>query len=99
MSDKPSKGTVKEGRDPKTGRFVKGYKGGGRKEKPDWLKGKGTEALQFAYTVMQDASNKTDIRLQAARMLAEYDLGKPKQQVDVDALNIAPVVIYGSVPD
>lgn len=97
----PSKGEEKAaaGRDPVTGRFAKGYGGGGRKAKPDWIKGKGVEALQFAYSVMRDAEQKTDLRLQAARMLAEYDLGKPRQQVDVEALNIAPVVICGTVPD
>ena len=81
------------------GRFVKGNKSGGRPEKPDWLKGKGIEALQFAYKVMNNTGEKSELRLQAARMLAEYDLGKPKQQVDVEALNIAPVIITGDVPD
>lgn len=94
----PSTGTNQVSRDAK-GRFAKGNKSGGRPEKPDWLKGKGIEALQFAYSVMHDGEQKTDLRLQAAKMLAEYDLGKPKQQVDVDALNLAPVVICGTVPD
>ena len=100
MAKNPSTGT-KQGnsvRDDK-GRFAAGNKSGGRPEKPDWLKGKGVEALQYAYSVMQDAEQRTDIRMQAARMLAEYDLGKPKQAVDVEALNIAPVIITGDVPD
>lgn len=94
----PSTGTNQVSRDDK-GRFTTGNRSGGRPVKPDWLKGKGIEALQFAYRVMQDGEQKTDLRLQAARMLAEYDLGKPRQQVDVDALNLAPVVICGTVPD
>ena len=58
---------------------------GGRPKKPDWLKGKGEEALRFAYEVMLDEHSKTELRMQAARMLVEYDLGKPQQSVDVTA--------------
>lgn len=96
----PSTGAKQDKRrDPATGKFLPGNRSGGRPAKPDWIKGKGVEALQFAYSVMRDAEQKPDLRLQAARMLAEYDLGKPRQQVDVEALNIAPVVICGTVPD
>ena len=102
MNNKPSNGIKTKKPPPERdehGRFIKGNTGGGRKQKPAWLNGKGIEALQYAYDVMLDTEQKTDLRLQAARMLAEYDLGKPRQQVDVDALNVAPVVIYGTVPD
>lgn len=58
---------------------------GGRPKKPEWLKGKGEEALRFAYDVMQNEENKTELRMQAARMLVEYDLGKPQQSVDLSA--------------
>ena len=58
---------------------------GGRPKKPDWLKGKGEEALRFAYEVMMNEDNKTDLRMQAARMLVEYDIGKPAQKLDVTA--------------
>lgn len=58
---------------------------GGRPKKPEWLKGKGEEALRYAYDVMQDENNRTELRMQAARMLVEYDLGKPQQSVDLSA--------------
>ena len=97
----PSKGNKKAqaGRDPVTGRFVKGYGGGGRPVKPDWLKGKGIEALQYAYSVLLDKGEKTDLRLQAAKMLAEYDLGKPRQQLDLATNAVPQVVIIGDVLD
>lgn len=83
----PSKGEKKAavGRDPVTGRFIKGYGGGGRKQKPSWLNGKGEDALRYAYHVMQDEEANATLRLQAARMLAEYDLGKPAQALDISA--------------
>lgn len=58
---------------------------GGRPKKPDWLKGKGEEALKKAYEIMMDDSNKPELVLQAARMLIEYDLGKPAQALDISA--------------
>ena len=58
---------------------------GGRPKKPEWLKGKGEEALRYAYDVMLDENNKTELRMQAARMLIEYDLGKPAQALDISA--------------
>ena len=94
----PSNGK-KTGRDPNSGRFTKGNSCGGRKAKPDWLKGKGIEALQFAYGVMKDSDTRIDVRLQAARMLAEYDLGKPRQQLDLDTNAVPQVVIIGDVLD
>lgn len=86
-------------RDSKTGRFLPGNRSGGRPEKPDWLKGKGIEALQYAYSVLLDKGEKTDLRLQAAKMLAEYDLGKPRQQLDLDTNAVPQVVIIGDVLD
>jgi len=67
--------------------FKKGNQLGhrGRTPKPEWLKGKGEEALRFAYEVMQDDKQKVDLRMQAARMLVEYDIGKPAQKLDVTA--------------
>ena len=67
--------------------FQKGQSGnpGGRPTKPEWLKGKGVEALQKAYDIMTDESTKPELVLQAARMLAEYDLGKPAQSLDISA--------------
>ena len=57
----------------------------GRPHKPDWLKGKGEEALHIVYEIMNDDTAPAPIRLQAAKMLAEFDLGKPHQMVMVDA--------------
>ncbi len=67
--------------------FQKGQSGnpGGRPTKPEWLKGKGEEALRFAYSIMNDIECKAELRMQAARMLAEYDLGKPAQALDISA--------------
>ena len=58
---------------------------GGRPPKPDWIKGKGVEALQKAYAIMTDEKTRPELQLQAARMIVEYDLGKPQQSVDVVA--------------
>ena len=81
------------------GKFAPGNKCGGRKAKPEWLNGKGIEALQYAYSVLKNDGERTDIRLQAAKMLAEYDLGKPKQQLDLDTNAVPQVVIIGDVLD
>ena len=80
----PSNGEKTADRD-RRGRFVAGHRGGGRPVKPDWLRGRGIEALQYAYCVMQNGDEPTPIRLHAARMLAEYDLGKPRQAVEMEA--------------
>ena len=93
VADVPSNGSITEtGRDA-AGKFTKGNKGGGRKKKLDWINGKGEEALRFAYSVMMDDQVKVELRLTAARMITEYDLGKPRQAVDLDARNVPPPVI------
>lgn len=56
-----------------------------RPSKPGWIKGKGEEALKIVYEIMNDTTAPLPIRLQACRMLAEFDLGKPHQMVMVDA--------------
>lgn len=72
----------KTDRDEK-GRFVAGNKSnGGRPAKPDWLKGRGLEALMFARDVMMNEEEPTSTRLAAAKMIVEYDLGKPRQAVE-----------------
>ena len=58
---------------------------GGRPKKPEWLKGKGEEALRKAYDIMTDEKTRPDLALQAAKLLIEYDLGKPVQTLDVNA--------------
>ena len=90
----PSNGNITESGRDAAGKFTKGNKGGGRKKKLDWVNGKGEEALRFAYEVMQDANVKIELRLQAAKMITEYDLGKPRQAVDLDAKNVPPQVIF-----
>lgn len=90
----PSNGQVTESGRDAAGKFTKGNKGGGRKKKIDWINGKGEEALRFAYEVMQNDAVKIELRLQAAKMITEYDLGKPRQAVDLDAKNVAPQVIF-----
>lgn len=72
-------------RDPATGRFLPGNRSGGRPAKSEWLKGKGEEALRFAYEIMTSNEVNVAMRMQAAKMLVEYDLGKPRQAVDVVA--------------
>ena len=57
----------------------------GRPPKPEWLKGKGEEALKKAYEIMTDADTKPELALQAAKLLIEYDLGKPIQALDINA--------------
>lgn len=57
----------------------------GRPRKPDWLRGKGEEALMVVYEIMNDDTAPAQLRLQAAKILAEFDLGKPHQMVMVDA--------------
>lgn len=90
----PSNGEKTASRDA-SGKFTKGNTCGGRKKKADWINGKGEEALVFAYEVMRDDNENTSLRLQAAKMLAEYDLGKPRQAVEVDSKNIPQVIFVG----
>ena len=46
---------------------------------PDRIAKRGEEALRFLCGVMHDEGEKLDTRLQAAKMLLEYCLGKPAQ--------------------
>lgn len=73
---------------PNGGRqFKSGESGnpGGRPKKPEWLKGKGEDALKVCYEIMQNAEEKSTDRLAAAKIIIEHDLGKPMQQVDMTA--------------
>lgn len=58
---------------------------GGRPKKPEWLKGKGEEALRKAYEIMTSEDTRPDLALQAAKLLIEYDIGKPVQALDINA--------------
>lgn len=58
---------------------------GGRPKKPEWLKGKSEDALKVCYEIMQNEDEKSTDRLAAARIIIEHDLGKPAQQLQVEA--------------
>lgn len=66
------------------GQFKKGNcaNPGGRPKKPDWIKGKGEEALKVVYDIMIDERAPIPNRLAAAKIIIEQDLGKPRQQVE-----------------
>lgn len=61
---------------------------GGRPKKPEWLKGKGEQALKVVYDILQDPQTKTADKLAAAKMIAEYDLGKPVQKQENTNVNL-----------
>lgn len=76
---------------PNGGRqFKRGESGnpGGRPKKPEWVKGKGEEALKVIYAIMTDEETKVTDRITAARLIAEYDLGKPQQRVEQTNVNL-----------
>lgn len=68
---------------------------GGRPKKPEWLKGKGEDALKVCYAIMKNEGEKSTDRLAAAKIIIEHDLGKPRQAVEVDARSITPVIFVG----
>lgn len=67
--------------------FKKGVSGNpnGRGKKPEWLKGKGEDALKVCYAIMSNEEEKSTDRLAAAKIIIEHDLGKPMQQMQVEA--------------
>ena len=73
------------GRDEKTGRFVKGYKGGGRKPKPDTIKGVSEWSVPELIEMAKNPETRSDIRAKILMWLSEMDLGKPGQKIDMDA--------------
>ena len=74
-----------DGRDEKTGRFVKGYKGGGRKQKPDEIKGISKKTIPELIELAFNPNTRIDIRVMILKWLSEMDLGKPGQKIDMDA--------------
>lgn len=70
--------------------FKKGVSGNpaGRRKKPEWIKGKGEEALKVIYGIMVDEETKVTDRITAAKLIAEYDLGKPQQRVEQTNVNV-----------
>lgn len=85
----PSKGTKKEsaGRDPATGRFVKGYGGGGRPKLPEELKeafrAAAPEALAVLKKILMDNEAKNADRIRCAEIILDRGYGKPVQAVDI----------------
>lgn len=90
-------------RDPATGRFMKGYKGGGRPRLPEELKeafrAAAPEALRVLVQIVNDEDAKHGDRIRAAEVILDRGYGKPVQAVDVDASSIPQVVFVGDVPD
>ncbi len=71
-----------------SGSFVPGdprINRGGRPKRQEWLRGKGGQALKKADEIMMNGEVKPELQLQAAKMLAEYDLGKGRQAPETDA--------------
>jgi len=46
----------------------------------DWLTGKGEAALRIVFDILSDPETKTSERLAAAKLIAEYDIGRPLQK-------------------
>ena len=90
-------------RDPATGRFMKGYRGGGRPRLPEELKeafrAAAPEALRVLVQIVNDEDAKHGDRIRAAEVILDRGYGKPVQAVDVDASSIPQVVFVGDVPD
>lgn len=89
----PSKGSKKEkkataGRDPVTGRFVKGYGGGGRPKLPEELKeafrAAAPEALAVLHRILMDEDAKHSDRIRCAEIILDRGYGKPVQAVDLE---------------
>lgn len=101
----PSKGSnkAKDGRDPVTGRFVKGYGGGGRPKLPEELKeafkAAAPGALRVLVCIVNDEDARHADRIRAAEVILDRGYGKPVQAVDLDAGAIPQVVIVGDVLD
>lgn len=82
----PTKGREKaEGRDPSTGRFVKGYGGGGRKKLPEDLKqafrDACPEALRTLVRILTDEGAKDSDRIRCAEIILDRGYGKPVQEI------------------
>lgn len=86
----PSKGNKKAqaGRDPVTGRFVKGYGGGGRPKMPEELKEAfqfaAPEALEVLKRILLDESAQHRDRIRCAEIILDRGYGKPVQAVDLE---------------
>lgn len=87
----PSNGQKKAnvGRDPATGRFVKGYGGGGRPKLPEELKmafrAAAPDALDVLIKILKDEGAKHGDRIKCAEIILDRGYGKPVQAVDLES--------------
>lgn len=73
----------KEGRD-ESGRFKKGYKGGGRPKKPKELSGIHKYTIKELIRLSEDEDTPVKTRADILKWLTEMDIGKPRQRVDAE---------------
>lgn len=83
----PSNGS-KSGRDPKTGKFLPGNKGGGRAQLPEDLKmafrAAAPDALAVLKKILLDEGAKHADRIRCAEVILDRGYGKPVQAVDLE---------------
>ncbi len=95
---RPSNGE-KTGRDPQTGRFAAGNKGGGRKKVPKdvktMLSAATPDACKLLCDTIKDESANLKLRIKCCEIVLDRVYGKSVQSVDLDAKNIQPVVFMG----
>lgn len=72
-----------EGRDS-SGRFMPGYKGGGRKKKPKEIADIHKYTIPELIKIATDEKTNTKVRADILKWLTEMDIGRPKQQIDAD---------------
>ena len=82
MSKKGAEKANNIGRDPKTGRFLKGYSGGtGRPPKPehirDAFRSASMEALDVLLGILRDSCARPADRIRAAEIILDRGYGKP----------------------
>lgn len=70
-----------EGRDA-SGRFTKGYKGGGRPKKAKELAGIHEYTVPELIKISKDEKTPIKVRSDILKWLTEMDIGKPRQAVD-----------------
>lgn len=81
--------TAKTGRDPVTGRFVKGNpSNGGRPKLPEELKqafrAAAPDALDVLVNILKDEDAKHSDRIKCAEIILDRGYGKPVQAVDLE---------------
>lgn len=81
-AEEPEKKST-EGRDA-SGRFTKGYKGGGRPKKPKELTDIHKYTIGELIKISKDEKVPIRVRADILKWLTEMDIGKPRQQVEAD---------------